>query len=751
VGIRGWSPSRWVSLVPNGMGMVKPNHYKDLLVHAWQNRRQLPFAWRILRNGVCDGCALGTSGMRDHTLKGPHLCTVRTGLLTLNTMGALDPRALDDVGALASLTSAGLRAMGRLAYPMVRRKGERGFTRVAWDDALDLAAGRIRETDPRRVSFYLTSRGMTNEAYYTAQKTARFIGTNNVDNSSRVCHAPSTTGLKELLGVAASTCSYSDWLGTDLLVFIGSDVPNNQPVTTKYIYYAKQQGTKVVTINPHREPGLDRYWVPSILESALFGTKITDRFFQIHTGGDIAFLNGVLKHLIENGLCDDAFVGEHTEDFEKLKLKLASQEWEMLERYSGTSRGEMLAFARMYGEARSAVFVWSMGITQHRFGVDNVKALVNLALSRGMVGRAQCGLMPIRGHSGVQGSSEVGATPWTFPGGAAVDEASAKRMEELWGFPVPAERGMTAVESIDAAYRGELDVLYSVGGNFLETLPEPAYVQEALERVPMRVHQDIVLTHQMLVEPADTVLIFPARTRYEQRGGGTETSTERRILFSPEIRGRRVGESRAEFDIFMAVAQRVRPEIAHLMHFEDGQAIRDEIAKAVPAYDGIQHLRAKGDSVQWGGPLLCEGGLFPTADGRARFAALVPPEVEIPEGEFLLSCRRGRQFNSMVQEDRDPLTGARRTDVLMSEEDGAALGLRRGDEVILRSGTGELRGRYRAMAMKGRNVQVHWPEGNVLLRRGATDPVCGIPDYHTTVTIAPAGRTSGGNKEASDA
>ena len=751
MGIRGWSPSRWVSLVPNGMGMVKPNHYKDLLVHAWQNRRQLPFAWRILRDGVCDGCALGTSGMRDYTLKGPHLCTVRTGLLTLNTMSALDPRALDDVAALASRTSAGLRAMGRLAYPMVRRKGERGFTRVAWDDALDLVAGRIRETDPGRVSFYLTSRGMTNEAYYTAQKAARFIGTNNVDNSSRVCHAPSTTGLKELLGVAASTCSYSDWLGTDLLVFIGSDVPNNQPVTTKYIYYAKQQGTKVVTINPHREPGLDRYWVPSILESALFGTKITDRFFQIHTGGDIAFLNGVLKHLIENGLCDDAFVGEHTEGFEELKLKLASQEWETLERYSGTSRGEMLAFARMYGEARSAVFVWSMGITQHRFGVDNVKALVNLALSRGMVGRAQCGLMPIRGHSGVQGSSEVGATPWTFPGGAAVDEASAKRMEELWGFPVPAERGLTAVESIDAAYRGELDVLYSVGGNFLETLPEPAYVQEALERVPMRVHQDIVLTHQMLVEPADTVVIFPARTRYEQRGGGTETSTERRILFSPEIRGRRVGESRAEFDIFMAVAQRVRPEIAHLMHFQDGQAIRDEIAEAVPAYDGIQHLRAKGDSVQWGGPLLCEGGLFPTADGRARFAALVPPEVEIPEGEFLLSCRRGRQFNSMVQEDRDPLTGARRTDVLMSEEDGTALGLRRGDEVILRSGAGELRGRYRAMAMKGRNVQVHWPEGNVLLRRGATDPVCGIPDYHTTVTITPAGRTSGGKKEASDA
>ena len=730
-----WRPSRWVGLSPNGIGAVKPNHYKDLAVHAWRNRRELPFAWRILKNGVCDGCALGTTGVRDFTLDGFHLCTVRTGLLELNTARALDPAALADVGELSKRSSKRLRALGRLPYPMIRRKGDKGFSRVSWDTALDTIAARIRETDPKRMSLYMTSRGITNEAYYMGQKAMRFMGSNNVDNSSRVCHAPSTTALKDTLGVAASTCSYIDWLESDLLVFIGSDVPNNQPVTTKYIYHAKRNGAKVVTVNPYREPGLDRYWVPSIPESALFGTKITDRFFQVHTGGDIAFINGTLKHLFANGWQDQAFLDDHTADIDQLCAALDAQDFATLEAYSGTTSDEMLAFAKMLAEAKSAVFVWSMGLTQHRFGVDNVKALVNLALSRGFVGRNGAGLMAIRGHSGVQGSAEVGAVPWTFPGGGAVDEAGAAHMRELWGFDVPSERGLTAVETIDAAHAGKIDVLYSVGGNFLETLPEPQFVQEALERVPLRVHQDIIMSSQMLVEPADAVVLLPAATRYEQRGGGTETSTERRIYFSPEIRGRRIGEAKAEFDIFMELAAKVRPDNAHLIRFADGQAIRDEIAKAVPAYDGIQHLSKKGHAVQWGGRTLCKDGVFPTPDGRAHFATLAPPELNIPEGEFLMACRRGRQFNSMVQEDRDPLTGARRADVLMSAQDGDALGLRDGDAIVLRSGVGELAGRYKRAAIRPRNVQVHWPEGNVLLRRGVTDPVCGIPDYHTTVRV----------------
>lgn len=721
---------------------MKPNHYLDMLKVAWRNRDQLPFAWRILSRGVCDGCALGTTGMKDFTMEGTHLCTVRLNLLRLNTMPALKASKLRDVESLSRLSSAELREVGRLPYPFVRGKGERGFKRVSWDDALELIAERIRATTPERLAFYLTSRGISNEVYYVAQKAARFLGTNNVDNSARLCHAPSTTALKETLGVAASTCSYKDWLGADLIVFLGSDVPNNQPVTTKYLYYAKQNGAKVAVINPYREPGLDRYWVPSVLESAVFGTKITDEFFGVHTGGDVAFLNGVLKSVIENGWTDEAFIDAHTTGFDEAAAAVKAQSWETIEASSGASREEIERFARMYAKAKSAVFVWSMGLTQHRFGVDNVKAVVNVALARGMVGRENCGLMPIRGHSGVQGGSEVGCAPNILPGGRAIDDESASLFEELWGFEVPRTAGLNAVGMIDAAAEGRIDVLHSAGGNFLETLPEPEYVREALAKVPLRVHQDIVVTSQMLVEPADTVVLLPAATRYEQAGGATETSTERYIYYSPEIPGRRIGEARSEWRIFMEIAQRVRPETRERMHFEDGAAVRNEIAAAVPDYAGIEKLSKQGDAVQYGGRTLCEGGGFKTADGKARFSALTPPDTELPEGRFVVSTRRGKQFNSMVWGAKDPLTGAARDDVFMSKEDARRLRLRAGDPVVLQSDCGRFRGRVKVVPIRPKNLQVHWPEANQLLRRGVVNDASGIPDYNAIVEVVP--ETDGG-------
>src|SRR2546430_5887209 len=251
-----------------------------------------------------------------------------------------------------------------------------------------------------------------------------------------------------------------------------------------------------------------------------------------------------------------------------------------------------------------------MGITHHRFGVDNVKAIVNLGLARGIVGRVKCGLMPIRGHSGVQGGSEMGANPKDFGLGFPVNDSNADRLQGIWGFRPPTTHGLTAVGMIDAAHAGGLDVLYMAGGNFLETLPEPEYVREALARVPLRIHQDIVLTRATLLDPSYRARLFPAQTRYEQRGGGTQTSTERRVYFSPEIPGRRIGEARAEWEIVMQLAERVRPEAAHQIHFDDGNAVRREIATAIPAYDGIENLRGKGDAFQYGGARACEEGGF---------------------------------------------------------------------------------------------------------------------------------------------
>ena len=728
---------------PFGLGQTKPHHFVEIAKTVWRNKHAPVFTWRILRDGVCDGCALGTSGLHDFTMKGVHLCTVRLELLPLNTSGPLDVRSLGDVPRLRSLSSRTLRDLGRLPFPMVRRRGDRGFRRISWNEALDLAATKVRATTADRLAFFITSRGVTNETYYVAGKVARFLGTNQIDNSSRPCHSPSTAALKATVGAPASTCSYRDWIGTDLIVFFGSDVPNNQPVTTKYLYYAKEQGTQVAVVNPLREPGFERYWIPSVARSAIVGTKIADHFYEIHTGGDIAFINGVLKHLIASGNVDQEFIARNTVGFEDLWRALDGQTWELLEKQSGVSRERMIDFATRYAAARTAVFVWSMGITQHRFGTENVKAIANLALARGMIGREHCGLMPIRGHSGVQGGSEMGAQPAAYGIGFPVDESSAARFEQLWGFHPPTTPGMTAIGMIDAAHEGRLDVLYALGGNFLETLPEPAYVRDALERVPLRIHQDLVLTSAALAEPGDTVLLLPAQTRYEQRGGGTETSTERRVYFSPEIPGRRVGESRPEWEILMDLAERVHPDRRQLIHFDDAATVRAEIARAFPTYDGIQKLRAKGDAFQWGGPRLCADGRFDTPDGKAHFTPLRPPDVDLPQGMFILSTRRGKQFNSMVQADVDPLLGARRTDILMSAEDAAAVGVREGDPVVVGNHVGSLHGTCKIVPLRPGNVQAYWPEANVIIRRGVTDPTCEMPDYNALVEIRPAPITGG--------
>ena len=179
----------------------------------------------------------------------------------------------------------------------------------------------------------------------------RALGTNNVDNAARVCHSPSTFGLKKAVGVGATTCSYTDWIGSDLVVFIGSNIANNQPVAMKYLHEAKVEGTKVAMVGPYREPGMERYWVPSNPESAIFGTKITDRFFDIDIGGDIAFFTGTLKHMLENGWEDEEFIDRHTEEFDEVRELCESQDWADLEKSSGASRAEMLAFAEMLRDA----------------------------------------------------------------------------------------------------------------------------------------------------------------------------------------------------------------------------------------------------------------------------------------------------------------------------------------------------------------------------------------------------------------
>ena len=732
-------PELWAGLSPNGIGQQKPNHYKEMVEVAIANARHPTYALDVLRRGVCDGCALGVAGFHDWTIDGVHLCTTRLRLLEVNTADPLDPELLSDVAPLRRRSGAELRSLGRLAHPMRRRRGEPGFSRITWDEALDALADALRATAPDRAAIYLTSRGLTNETYYVAGKAARAMGIASVDSAARVCHAPSTLGLKETIGVAASTCSLQDVIESDLVVLWGTNPANNQPVFMKYLYLARQRGCRVVVVNPYLEPGLERYWVPSNVESALFGTRMCDLHVPVRPGGDVAFANAVLKVMLVRDAVDRDWVAAHTEGWDGLVAALAEQDLDDLLDQAGLTLDHVEAFVDEYAAAPSAVLVWSMGITQHRDSVDGVRAIVNVGLSRGNVGRDGAGLMPIRGHSGVQGGAEMGAYATAFPGGATVDAGGARRLAELWGFEVPAEPGLTAPEMVEAAERGELDVLWASGGNFLDVLPDPRRVEAGLARVPLRVHQDVVVSSQMLVD-GDDVILLPVATRYEQEGGGTSTTTERRVAFSPEI-PRQVGEARSEWRLFADVANRVRPELRPRFSWPTNRDLRAEIAHVVPDYAGIEDLADTGDAVQWGGRHLCAGGAFPTPSGRGRFTPLVPRPTELPEGAFTVATRRGKQFNSMVHAEVDPLTGAGRDAVFIDPADAAALGVSQGDRVRLVSAVGTMDATVHLARLPHRSLQVMWPEGNVLVSQGAEhrEPASAVPDYNAVVTVEPLG------------
>lgn len=723
-------------IIPFGLLVrTKPRHYRQMLRILWDNRGRWLYALRILRHGVCDGCSLGPRGLRDDVLPGVHLCLTRLELLRLNTQGPIPASRLTRSDDLDLLSNEQLHRLGRVPFPLIKEAGQTRFRRIGWDEATDRIASELRAADPDRVGFFLTSRGITNETYYVTQKLARIAGTPHVDSCARLCHAASSVGLKQTLGWGAPTISLSDLIGADLVFVIGSNLANNQPVSTKYLRAARQAGSRVVVINPFKEPALERYWIPSIPSSALFGSPLMDEYHAVRPGGDIAFMTGVLKALDEHEGFDRNFIERRTQGFAELEQRLRATRWDEIERESGVARAEIEALAERYQRARSAVFVYSMGLTQYEFGVENVKMVVNLALARGMIGREHCGILPIRGHSGVQGSAECGADADKLPGAVDITEENCVRLEAEYGHPIPRRAGLRAAHLLERAGEQGLDVLYLVGGNHLETMPDRKHARHALENVKLRVHQDIVLNTSTLLACKGAVMVLPAETRYEQRGGGTSTSTERRIRFSPEIAGPRIEEARPEWEIPALIGQKLLPERKDLFAYPDAAAVRAEMARVMPLYAGIERLEREGDWVQWGGARLGSDGFPNLPDGRARFSVVAIPRVEVPEGVFLLTMRRGRQFNSMTYGSSDPLTrGADRNAILIDRRDLQELGLNEGERVLVSSETASMDATVRSGPCRRGHVQGFWPECNVLLDR-RYDPASGEPDYNTRVLI----------------
>ena len=286
------------------------------------------------------------------------------------------------------------------------------------------------------------------------------------------------------------------------MIVIGSNLPNNQPVSTKYLRAAKRAGTRIVVVNPFREPALERYWIPSVASSALFGTALMDDYFGVRPGGDIAFLSGVLKALDEIGGWDERFVAERTTGADSLRehlKRLALGGDRAATRAS--SEAEIRRFAELYAGAKTAVIVYSMGLTQYEFGVENVKMVVNFALARGMIGREKCGIMPIRGHSGVQGTAECGADADKLPGGVPIDDENCARFEAAYAHPIP--RRERPARGAPARARGGARPRLALPGRRQPPRNHagPRTLRAARSRTSeLRVHQDIVLNSSTLLD-----------------------------------------------------------------------------------------------------------------------------------------------------------------------------------------------------------------------------------------------------------
>lgn len=755
----GRGESAWQRFVPLGLASPhKPRHYRAILDTLSENYGQWHKAWAVL-NGPCNGCALQTDGLRDNVLpRSPHFCVIRLGLIEEVLRRDADPAVFADAAAVRRLGNDRIERLGRLTVPMLWRRGDRGYRPVSFDEAYELAGGWVREHRGSACGFFTTSKGVNNEEYYAFQQFARVVGqTNNVDSCARQCHAASVSALKATLGVGASSGSLADFIHADAIVLAGTNLANNQPLVMRYLEEGKRtRGGKpyVIVVNAYREPGLERYWVPSSLRSALFGTPIADEFVPVRTGGDVAFFNGVLKILIEERLLTDRhrrFIEQRTQGFEAVVGGLGMQSLAGLEEGSGVPAAVMRRVAAVLARSENVLFVWGMGLTQHRTGTDNVESVINLALALGQLGKPHAGLAALRGQSGVQASGECGVGPNIFPGGEAITSERAGELSALWGGPVPSEAGLATGRMIEAADRGAIRLLMCLGGNLRETMPDRPYVAAALRKVAYRIRLDVMMNQEAMIEPGEANLVIPIRNWYEWDSVFTTTSTDRtlRAFRGTLLRGHRdLPESWAAF---REIAHRVLGKDADRsvstsdrisgFSYTTTQEIREMMARTIWMYRGIDALREPHQQMQWGGPTLFTEGFDRAPGGKALFRVLQPQATSIPDGHFLLSTRRGfGQWNSQhrVGVHKDSFTGATtRRAVLMHPDDADALGAARGDPLRLSSTnrsavTGVC---WPDDRVRRGHVQAFWPLANDLIQAGLYDPASVEPDYNVAVRI----------------
>jgi formate dehydrogenase alpha subunit len=609
----------------------------------------------------------------------------------------------------------------RLTTPLIKRNGT--FEEASWDEALDLVADKLsrikQESGPGAIGG-LSSAKCTNEENYIFQKFIRAcIGTNNVDHCARLCHSSTVAGLARAFGSGAMTNSMNEFRTAECILVTGSNTTEAHPIIGLEIKAAvEQNGAKLIVADPRR------------IDLVPFATL----WLRQKSGTDVALFNGIMQVILSEGLEDKEFIEQRTENFDRLYETVMEYTPEKVEEITSVPKEKIIEAGRIYGAAGAASIVYSMGITQHTTGTDNVLSLANLAMLTGNVGKRSSGVNPLRGQNNVQGACDLGALPNVYPGYQKVDnEVLQQKFEEAWQASLDPVPGKTVVEMLHGAEDGSIRGMYIMGENPFLSDPNVNRVQKDLEELEFLVVQDIFMSETAAY--ADVVL--PATSFAEK--DGTFTNTERRVQLLQKILPP-PGDTRVDWDIICDVSRRM----GYQMAYDSSSQIMDEMASVMPIYGGISHKRIRTFGLQWpcpskdhpGTPYLHEGNF---TRGKGLFSAVpyVPP-AELPDEEYPYVLTTGRilyHFHTGTMSRRVTGLDEVRPDgfVEINPKDAESLGIKDGDYARVASRRGEVVARavVTRRSMPGAVFMAfHFHEAAAnILTNDALDPVAKIPEF----------------------
>ncbi len=612
----------------------------------------------------------------------------------------------------------------RLTTPLIKENGK--FREATWEEAIEYTSKRLLEIKekygPDAIGVLGSSR-CTNEDNYVVQKFARaVIGTNNVDNCARLCHASTIAGLGKALGAAAATNPIEDIKNTDVMFVIGSNMTETHPVISQFIKEnQRKRGAKLIVCDP-RKTDL---------------AKVSDIHIQHYPGTDVALLNGTMKVIVDKGLVNKEFIEAHTEGYDEFVKIVSKYDIETVSKITGVDKALIEKAAEMYATAPNATIFYTMGITQHSVGTDNVLSVANLALVTGHIGREGNGINPLRGQANVQGACDMGALPDVYTGyQKVIDPASREKFEKAWRVKLPDKAGMPVTEFGDAALSGKLKAIFAMGENPLMTEPDIKHVRKGFENLEFLAVQEIFLSET--AELADVV--FPSAAAYEKEG--TFTNTERRVQL---LRPAREKPINAKFD--WEIVSLVSTKIGYPMKYKNADEIMDELAKLTPSYAGIHHFRLEQSGIQWpcptddheGTKILHYGGNFKRSNGKAFIAPVEYIKAkELPDKEYPFILTTGRilyHYHSGNESRRVKVldTFVPRNYIEISKEDAESLKINNKDSVRVSTRRGSIDLEARVSDKPKKSVvfiSFHFREAAAnILTNAALDPVSKIPEY----------------------